>query len=232
VHLVGGAAGPLGGDDLRLDIEVGPGAMLCLRTVAASIALPGRRGDESRLEIHATVEDGGWLTWLPEPLIAAAGCRHRTTSTVELAAGAGLVWRDELVCGRHGEQPGDARLSIAVQLDGRSIYRHELAVGPSAPGWSGAAVLGGAGAVGSVLLVDPAWAATGPPAPAVLGESAALMPLAGPAALAVATGPDLRAVRSQLDPTLSPRGGGSPLAERAGDGLGAVVPAPGELPAV
>ena len=40
VHLVGGAAGPLGGDDLRLDIEVGPDAVLCVLTVAASVALP------------------------------------------------------------------------------------------------------------------------------------------------------------------------------------------------
>jgi urease accessory protein len=199
VHLVGGAAGPLGGDDLRLDIEVGAGASLCLRTVAASIALPNRAGDRSRMEIHATVETGGRLCWLPEPLIAAAGCRHVTTSTVEPAAGAALRWRDELVCGRHGEPSGDVRLGTAVHLDGRPLYQHELAVGPSAPGWSGAAVLGGAGAVGSVLLVDPEWTEHGPPPARVLGESAALMPLAGPAALAVATGPDLPAVRGILD---------------------------------
>jgi urease accessory protein len=219
VYLVGGAAGPLGGDELHLDIEVGPGASLCLRTVAASIALPNRTGDGSRMEIRATVATGGRLSWLPEPLIAARGCRHHTTSTVELATGAGLVWRDELVCGRHGEPSGDARVGTAVLLDGRPLHQHELAVGPSAPGWSGAAVLGGAGAVGSVLLVDPAWTATGPPAPAVLGESAALMPLAGPAALALATGPDLRAVREHLPDALL-------------DGLGAVVPAPGRVPAL
>jgi urease accessory protein len=225
VHLVGGAAGRLGGDDLRLAIEVGAGAALCVRTVAASIALPSRSGDESRLEIRATVEAGGCLTWLPEPLIAAHGCRHHTMSTVELAAGAGLVWRDELVCGRHGEPPGDARLGTAVRLDNRPLYQHELAVGPSAPEWSGAAVLAGARAVGSVLLVDPAWEAPGPPVPAVLGESAALMPLAGPAALAVATGPDLRAVRAQLP-------AGLPSFDRPDDGLGAVVPAPGHVPTV
>jgi urease accessory protein len=199
VHLVGGAAGPLGGDDLRLDIEVGAGATLCLRTVAASIALPSRRGDASRMEIHATVGAGGRLAWLPEPLIAAAGCHHVTSSTVELATGAALRWRDELVCGRHGEPSGDARLGTGVRLDGRLLYQHELAVGPSAPGWSGAAVLGGAGAVGSVLLVDPEWTQTGPPPARGLGESAAFMPLAGPAALAMATAADLLKVRQALE---------------------------------
>jgi urease accessory protein len=199
VHLVGGAAGPLGGDLLRLDIEVAPGATLCLRTVAASIALPNRGGDASRMEVHASVAAGGHLAWLPEPLIAATGCHHHTMSTVELIAGAGLQWRDELVCGRHGEPSGDARLGIAVHLDGRPLYQHELAVGPSAPGWSGAAVLAGAGATGSVLLVNPEWTEHGPPPPRVLGDSAALMPLAGPAAIAMATAPDLTGVRRVLD---------------------------------
>jgi len=87
VHLVGGAAGPIGGDRLRLDVLVEAGAELTVRSVAATLALPGRDGALSRLEVHARVEAGGRLTWLPEPLIAAARCRHETLSTVELAAG-------------------------------------------------------------------------------------------------------------------------------------------------
>src|SRR5687768_16184312 len=37
VWIVGGAAGPLGGDDLGLDIDVGPGAALTVRTAAAAV---------------------------------------------------------------------------------------------------------------------------------------------------------------------------------------------------
>ncbi|WP_255597565.1 urease accessory protein UreD [Micromonospora sp. RL09-050-HVF-A] len=44
VYVVGGAAGPLAGDDLRLSVEVGPEAAVRVRTVAASVALPGRPG--------------------------------------------------------------------------------------------------------------------------------------------------------------------------------------------
>jgi len=143
VHLVGGAAGPLRGDELRLDIEVGPGARLDVRSVAASIALPGRAAaPPSRLTITATVGSGAMLRWLPEPLIAAAGCHHLTRTDVQVAAGGTLVWRDDLVCGRHGEPSGDVRTDTTIRYANKTLYRHELSVGPSAPGWSEAAVLG------------------------------------------------------------------------------------------
>jgi urease accessory protein len=198
VHLVGGAAGPLGGDRLRLEVEVGPGAGLCLRTAAASVALPGHDGDWSRVEVAATVAPGGRLAWLPEPLVAAHGCRHQADSRVTLADGGRLTWRDELVCGRHGEACGDAVVTLAVAYGGRPLYRHQLAVGPQAPGWDGPAVLGGARATGALLRVDPDWA-DGPPDPMLLGPTAALLPLAGPAVLATATGPDAATVRRHLD---------------------------------
>jgi urease accessory protein len=165
VHLVGGAAGPLRGDDLRLDVEVGAGAWLDVRSVAASLALPGSAGPPpSRLEIRATVATGAVLRWQPEPLIAAAGCDHVAVTDLRVDAGGTLVWRDDLVCGRHGEPAGDVRIDTAVRYAGRMLYRHELAVGPRAPGWSGPAVLGATSPAGKP---DPATApgAIGRPPP-------------------------------------------------------------------
>jgi urease accessory protein len=212
VHLVGGAAGPLGGDELCLSIEVGPGARLCVRTVAASVALPSRDAARSSFQVRATV--AGSLDWLPEPLVAAAGCRHHTLSTVELSGGASLRWRDELVCGRYGEPSGEATVGVDVRLDGRPLLRHELAVGPSAPGWDGPAVLGDARATGSLLVVSPSWVEGGPPPARVLGPGAALMPLAGPGVLASATGSGAHQVRALLDEaqrvTCPPQLGNSP----------------------
>ena len=199
VHLVGGAAGPLRGDDLRLEVEVGPGARLDIRSVAASLALPGRTGaPPSRLEIQATVAAGGSLRWLPEPLIAATGCHHLATTTVQVADGGRLLWRDDLVCGRHGETAGDLRADVTVRYGGATLYRHTLAVGPGAPGWSQAAVLGSASggrAIGTVVFAGPDL-----PAARLLGGDAALMPLAGPGMLATAVGADIRQVRAALDP--------------------------------
>lgn len=195
VHLIGSAAGPLGGDDLRIEIEVGAGATLCVRTVAASIALPGRDGAASRVTVTATVAGGGELRWLPEQLVAAAGCRHQALSTVELADGARLLWREELICGRHGEQPGDAVISTSVTYAGRPLLRQSMQVGPDTPGWDGPAVLGGARATGSLLHVDASVPAT---APAVLGPTAVRMPLSGPATLVSATADDAHDLRRHL----------------------------------
>ncbi|GAB2615733.1 urease accessory protein UreD [Paractinoplanes abujensis] len=195
VHLVGGGAGPLRGDDLRLDIVVGPGASLEIRSVAAQLALPGRAHlPQSRFTITATVAGGGCLRWWPEPLIAAAGCDHLTVTRVDVAEGGSLLWRDDLVCGRHHEAAGDVRTDTTIRYAGRTLYRHELAVGPGAPGWSGAAVLGGGRAIGTLVT-----APTGP-APRSGPGDFAVMPLAGPGVLATAVGADIRPVRTALDP--------------------------------
>lgn len=205
VHLVGGAAGPLGGDELRLDIEVGPGAHLILRTVAASIVLPGLSGDGSVSRIRATVAAGGRLEWLPEPVVAVRGCRHLASSIVDLAVGAELVWREELVCGRHQEDSGDLVQHTAVRLAGVPLFQQELAVGPGAPAWAGPAVLGGATAVGCLLVVDPTWVPAPPPgqaSPPTVGPGThvARMPLAGPAVLTTAVAADAHLLRKALHP--------------------------------
>jgi urease accessory protein len=195
VHLVGGAAGPLRGDDLRLEIEVEAGARLTVRSVAAQLALPGRDDGlpPSRLEIRAVVGPGATLQWLPEPLIAAARCEHRTTIHVEVAEGGRLLWREDLVGGRHGEPAGSLRTSTTVRYAGKTVYRHDLAVGPGAPGWSAAAVLGEARAFGALVALPEA--AELPPADGAV----AAMPLAGPGVVITALGADIRSVRAALD---------------------------------
>ena len=197
VYVVGGAAGPLAGDDLRLDIEVGAEAAVRVHSVAASVALPGRPGAVSRMVVRAVVHAGATLHWLPEQLVAAAGCAHLAEAHIDLAAGASLRWRDELICGRFGEAPGSAVVHTHVDHDGRPLLRQSLAVGPHAPGWAGPAVLGGAPATGSLLVVDPSRPAE---PPQVLADGAvARLPLAdGPATLWTATAPDAHTLRAHL----------------------------------
>lgn len=178
VHLAATAGGPLPGDEAVLELEVGPGATLVVRAVAATVALPGPepQASPSRWTICARVADGGSLVLLGEPLVAATGCRHETTAEVSLGAGARLVWRDLLVPGRSGEESGDAVVGLRVEREGRPLLAQQLAVGPGVAGWHGPAVLGGARCVGSLLLAGPpSWR---PAATVRVGPLAALLPLA------------------------------------------------------
>ncbi len=201
VHLVGGAGGPLGGDVLRIEIVVGPGAELTLRTVAAAVVLPGPA--PSVVEIDAQVGEGGSLRWLPEPTVAASGCDHRARARVWLAAGATLVWREEIVRGRHREVGGSVSSRLSIDLDGRPLVRHQVDLGFAHPAWASPAVGGGARATGSLLVVDPVGRH---PAPVVLDGAGAgpgcevgVLALAGPAVQVVAVAASAIALRSLLD---------------------------------
>jgi urease accessory protein len=200
VHLVGGAAGPLGGDQLRLEITVEDGACLTVRTVAACVVLPGP--GPSTLDLVVRVGAGAALHWLPEPQVAAAGCDHLTRSSVELAASARLVWREELVLGRSGEAPGDVRTSLHVRHNRRALLHQDLAAGPRAAGYGGAAVFGDARTHGSILVVDPDWAQAAPAE--LVTEDGARLVLPGPAVLATALAPDGWTLRERLSALIAP----------------------------
>ena len=194
VYLVGAAAGPLGGDDLALDIEVGPGSCLVIRSAASMLLLPGPHGGTSALRITARVGPGGRLDYGPQPAVAAAGCDHRTRAVIELGTGAALRWREEIVLGRHGEPPGHCGSRLDVGLAGSPVFRGELTVG--CPGTdSSSAVLGGARAAGGVLLVEEGRAQP----PAAAHDGLAMLPLAGPGVSVTATAPDAATLARRLD---------------------------------
>jgi urease accessory protein len=214
VYLVGGAAGPVGGDDLSLRISVGAGAFLRLRTVAASIALPGLDGHESVLRVSVTVAAGGRLEYLPEPVVLTTEARHATLVSVTLAAGASLLLRDELLLGRHGEAGGAGRTVLRVDYAGRPLLRQSLAASGTDPASLGPAMLSGHRAVGSLLLVN--YAGTGADGTgtsagadstgtssyaAGMGRATperAVMPLAGPGVLVTALARDAVTLRRRL----------------------------------
>ena len=198
VYLVGGAAGPLGGDSLTLRIAVGAGAFLRVRTAAASIALPGLDGLESVLRVSATVGEGGRLEYLPEPTVVTAGARHATLVSVTLAAGASLLLRDEVLLGRHGESGGTARSVLQVSYAGLPLLRHSLSVSGTDQGSLGPAVLAGHRAVGTLLSVNESDVAE---RPARATPEVAVMPLAGPGTLVTALAHDAVTLRRRLDGT-------------------------------
>jgi len=202
VMLVGAMSGPLGGDHFTVETEVAEGARLHLASAAATIALPGQAKGEAHYDIRIRVAAGGELRWLPEQLISAGGSDLCVSSVVDLEPGARLVFREEQVLGRVGEEPGRLVSRLTVHLGGQPLLDQELACGPGAPGgWDGPAVLAGHRAVGQLVVVRPEFERE-PVVPRLLGESAALTPLAGPAALVTALAPDALRLRRLLDEAL------------------------------
>lgn len=153
LHLVGGAAGPLGGDRLALDVGVGPGARLVVRGVAASLALPGP--DISTLDVDVDVGAGGELDWSPGPLVSVVGSSHVVRIRVRMASDSTLRWREQIVLGRTGEEPGALTTTCRIERNGAPLLHHEVRFGDGVPGWDGPANLGGSRAILSEVRVRP-----------------------------------------------------------------------------
>ena len=182
VHMVGSATTPLGGDDVLLEVEVGPGADVVLTGVAAAVALPGRGA--SRLTVRLQVGDGAGVQYLPEPTVVTRRADHHGELHAELGTGALLRCREVLVAGRSGEPAGRYRGLVRVRDRERPLLVQEQELGEpdlhASP-----AYLAGRRVLGSEVLV---WGED--PSEAVVGEWWSLVPLAHRGALATAVGPD------------------------------------------
>lgn len=202
VMLVGATSGPLGGDHFQVEAEVAGEALPHVGSAAATTALPGQAKGEARYDVRLDVAAGGELRRRPGQLISAQGSELCVSSRIDLAPGARPVFREEQVLGRFAEEPGRITSRLTVRLDGRPLLDQEVACGPGAPGgWDGPAGLTGRRALGQLAVVRPKLSQA-PVQARLLGECAALVPLAGPAALVTAVAPDARQLRRVLDEAL------------------------------
>ncbi|MEV4128219.1 urease accessory protein UreD [Nocardia sp. NPDC049707] len=127
VHLIGTAATPLGGDELDIEIVVGAGARLMVRSVAATIALPGMRTPLSLAHWHFDV--AGELDFDPEPTIVAGGAHHHAVTEVRLTHDARLRLRERVQIGRTGEDGGSWRGDLTADIGDLPLLRHRLELG-------------------------------------------------------------------------------------------------------
>jgi urease accessory protein len=199
VHVVGTAAGPMPGDDLRLDVVVRAGAQLTVCASAATVALPGAGGVQrpSQLHVRAVVEDGAQLCLWPHPTVAAAGCNHVSRTTIEMAADSRLLLREQLVGGRSCDgESGRLRAELLVDRASEPVLHQTLSIGP---GVAFGSTYGRPRCVGTLLVVDASdsgWRADGMDFPAPDTVVCALAARGG--WLASALSADAATLRSQL----------------------------------
>jgi len=161
VHLVHGAGGPLGGDALALDVRVGTGATLAVRSAGATIVQPGRAAAPARWDFGVVVGTGATLDWAPEPTVVTARADYRTSMRIDLAAGARAVVREVVVLGRNGGAGGRYRGRLDLTVGGHPLLAHTTVLDGEDPALCGPGGIAGGRAVGTLLVVgDAAGAAT------------------------------------------------------------------------
>jgi urease accessory protein len=141
--VVGSAAGPVGGDDLMMSVDVGVGATLRVEGVAASMVWPGPTGMPSRQGLHLRVDRGGHLEWIGQPVLVVQQAHHIQETIIELGPEATLEFHDEVALGRSGELPGRLDARLRVVRDGVVLIDQHQIHDPNDPGWSTSAGAGG-----------------------------------------------------------------------------------------
>lgn len=123
VHLHNISGGVLGGDQLVLDVEVGPATHAQLTSTSAT-RLYRSRSEAAIAKQTTTIKvcEDALLEYLPDPLIPFAGSRYQQRTQIELAAGAGLFWWETIAPGRvaKGELFEYAQLLLKLQIAAQS----------------------------------------------------------------------------------------------------------------
>jgi urease accessory protein len=161
VGLVATTALLLGGDEVDLAVELGPGATLDLFDVAGTVAYHGR-GRPAAWRTTLSLADGAHLTYAGQPFVVSDGADVTRVLRVNLASAARLRLRETLVLGRDGQAGGRVRSRTELTVGGVEAWREDTDLDPDGirdrPG-----LLGGRRVVDTVLTVGrPAPAA--PPA--------------------------------------------------------------------
>lgn len=137
VSLIATTATLLGGDTLRLVVDVGPGLRLDLRDVAGTVAYHGR-GLGCVVDATLRVHEGATLTWASEPLVVADGAEVTRHLRADVAEGGRLMVRDQVALGRSGQEGGRLDCHTTMTYAGRPALVEHLEVrsglGPGALG--------------------------------------------------------------------------------------------------
>ena len=170
------SGGLTGGDRLAYALTLGPGCRAIATTQTAERAYRATSGS-ARVSVDLTVGDGGWMDWLPQETILFDHSSLDRRTRIDLGAEAGCLALEAVVLGRAAM--GETVATLAFQ-DRREIWRggvpvamEPLVLDTGALG-AGAAVLGGARAFASLVMVAPEAADALEPVRAVLDEAGAV----------------------------------------------------------
>lgn len=122
IHNISG--GVLAGDQLSLRVTVGAQARAQLTTPGATRIYRHRQGLANAIQSNQiTIESGGLLEYLPDPLIPFADSRYQQQTKIQLADDAGLFWWETVAPGREAYNEQFAYDDLEMRLDIRANTR-------------------------------------------------------------------------------------------------------------
>ncbi|OFX25357.1 MAG: hypothetical protein A2V77_23725 [Anaeromyxobacter sp. RBG_16_69_14] len=137
VFLLSHGGGLVAGDDVAVEVEVGPGATALLATQAETKVYRAHDGRGAVQRLDARVRRSGALAILPEPVSPFAGAHYEQRQRFDLEEGASLLAVDAVVAGRsaRGERWAFDRYlsSNEVRVDGRLVMGDALVLEPREP---------------------------------------------------------------------------------------------------
>jgi urease accessory protein len=151
------SGGLTGGDRLRLAVTVEAGAAALATTAAAEKVYRSAEGDVE-IAVALTVDERGWLEWLPQETILFDGACLDRRLVASVAPAARFLGAETLVFGRaaHGERFARGRLheSWRVRFGGRLVWADTLGLAGDVAAQLGApAGFAGAAALATAVYV-------------------------------------------------------------------------------
>jgi urease accessory protein len=199
MHLVQAAGGPLGGDDLALDIHLSAGSAVQLRSTAATVVQPGPCPGAAQWAVRASVAEGAVLDWQPEPTVVCDGAELHSRVQVALQRRARLALREVVVLGRAGQRGGRFIGEFTVEWAGVPLLAHTVLLDGADPALTGPAGTGDARVMGMLAVVGEGIGAPPQDAGEQPGLRWACSPLDGPGWLLLALGGQVTDVAQLLD---------------------------------
>lgn len=151
-------SGIAGGDELEIDVRVGPEGHALLTTPGASKWYRSA-GAWARQRLDLTVEAGGVLEWLPQETIVFDAARAALNSRIDLAADACFIGMEVLCLGRRasGElfENGAVHFDTRVQRAGQLLWLERGRLEGGAGLLNSPAGLAGFSVSGTFLAVAP-----------------------------------------------------------------------------
>lgn len=206
------AGGMTGGDAFAWTVRVGAGASAIVSTPACEKVYRAEAG-AARVDVDLTVRAGGRLDWMPRETILFDRSALSRRIEADVAPDGRLLLAEAVVLGRRAMGETVARAALhdrwRVRRGGALLFADDLRLeGPVADIVARRAVLAGAGAFATLLLVSPDAGAALDPVRAAVGDAGGASAFDGRLVVRLVA-PDGLALRQVLLPTIAALRGGA-----------------------